>query len=82
MIIDSIFNIILSFFNTIIDIIPTVDINMDFSLIDNILEFIKMACFFFPIGNLLPIIVFNIGIVTYKFVINLLRTIWDIVPLV
>lgn len=80
MIVEGIINVLLAPFMWLINLIP--DVSLSMTMIDTALDYIKVACYFLPMGTVLVILKIVLAIVGFKIAISLVKTLWDILPLV
>ena len=82
-----IFNPLLNIINSLITILllplQAISISIDFiSGISFLHSFFAVIYYLLPIDNILPLIFFVIVITIFKIVISLIKTIWELLPIV
>lgn len=83
MILDGILNILGFLFNALLSPLEIINIGIDVvSSIPIVTSFIQVVAYIFPFQNLLPIIIITIAILGFKIVISIIKTLWDLLPIV
>lgn len=81
-----IINLILAIFQGIVNVLLlplgvlnlVVDFASSFAVVQS---FIKVVAYLFPWSNLLPLISFIIGMFVFRAIVALIKTIWDLLPI-
>lgn len=81
MLIDKLMNVIFGFINFILSPLGLVNFDFDVTKLEPILQYIKMAMYIIPIKELMPILVFIMAMMALRISVALIRTIWDLLPL-
>ena len=81
MILEFFINII---FNIVMDMMSTLpaDFTFDTAAINTFLEIVRVATYLFPFNTLINIMSIVIGINLFRIVISIIKTIWELLPLV
>ena len=70
--------------NLVISKMP--NMNLDFSGVDAALEtvrpFVSMACYVLPVDTIRQILSITLAIFAFKIIVALIKTLWDLIPLV
>lgn len=74
---DSVFGLVMGAF----DILPDVSWSVNTSLITNALEWFKVVCYILPMGTVVVILGIIVSLQFFRIVISLIKTIWDILPI-
>lgn len=83
MIITGIINVLASFFRFLLNPIESISwIDFNSELGHTFMTFLNIVKYFFPIEYISPLISIVIGIVSYKIIIAILKTIWQVLPIV
>ena len=83
MIIDLFLLVIQGILNIILAPLTVINITIDFiSSIPIITEFLQVAAYLLPLDNLLPLILLLIALFSFRIVVALIRTVWDLIPFV
>lgn len=56
----------------------TIDVVSKITIVN---QFVKVVAYFFPWKELLPLVVFIIAMFIFRAVISLIKTIWELIPL-
>lgn len=82
MILDGILNILGLLFNILLAPLEFINIGIDVvSSIPIVTSFLQVVAYIFPFQNLLPIIIITIAILGFKIVISIIKTLWDLLPI-
>ena len=76
--IDSVFALVMG----VLSLLPDVSWPVNASLITNALEWLKVVCYILPLGTIKAILVIIVILQAFRIVISLIKTIWDILPIV
>lgn len=82
MIVEGIVDVIYTVVNLIMLPISGLAFITDINKLEPILQYIRMALYVIPVVQLMPIIMFFIALMSFRITVSILRTIWDILPLV
>lgn len=83
MIIDVLLNIIAGVINVLLFPLEVINIGVDFLAgIPAVYKFLQVVVYILPWSNILPLIVLIIAIFILRIVISLIKTIWDLLPIV
>lgn len=80
MVMDALLTALFRLIETILNVIPFSDINIDYDAVKPFVRIISMCIYFFPWKQVFPIIVILVLVQSYRIVISLLRVIWDVLP--
>lgn len=82
MIIDLILLVLQGCLNVILAPLTIINITIDFiSGITVVTSFLQVIAYILPWSNILPLIILTIGIIVLKIGISIVKTIWDLLPL-
>ncbi len=81
MITDIILDFVFGFVNTLLSPIAIVW-NLPSSGIEYLTSVLTTVSYFIPISGLMPMILFQIALMTFRVIITLIKTLWDLLPLV
>ena len=82
MIPDALINLIYSIVSGMMLPIEGLTFVVDLSKLQPILQYFQMALYIIPFAQLMPIFTFFVALMGWRIVVSILRTIWDILPLV
>lgn len=81
MIIDGLLLILQGVLNVILAPFTVLNIAIDFIAgIPVFVSFLQVVAYLMPWSNILPIIILNIGIVSFKIGVTLIKTVWSVLP--
>ena len=81
-----IINLLLGVLQLVVNVLlaPLAVLNFGINVISSISivqGFIKVIAYLFPWNNLLPLITFVVGMFTFRGIVSLIKTIWDLLPI-
>ena len=82
MIIEAVLNIVFGLVEGVLSLVPAVEWNVNASFFSSALDFVRLACYMLPMDTIIQIIMIINLIMGWRIAIALLRTIWDVLPLV
>lgn len=83
MIIDGILLVLAGLLNILLTPLEVINISVDFiNSIPFVMQFFEVIAYILPWANFVPLFVLVIGIVGFKIIISILKTIWDVLPIV
>ncbi|HYK74655.1 MAG TPA: hypothetical protein VEV44_16290, partial [Pseudoneobacillus sp.] len=82
MIIELILNIFIGGFSLLLDLLPTIDINLPQGFMSWLLDIFEMSGYFLPIGDFLAMMGIWFLVVNFHIIWKLIQRIWDSLPLV
>ena len=83
MIFDAVLNVVFLIFKIILSPIDVINFAVDFvSSVPVVAGFINVIAYLLPWKNLIPIFTFVIGITIFKITISIIKTLWDLLPIV
>ena len=82
MIIELLFNLLFSVVNILFLPFDGLNLIIGSDIFSTVMNYCSVALYVIPIQNFIPIIVFVIGTMTFRILISVLKTLWDILPLV
>ena len=80
MITDLIINILFGLLNILLAPVSILGWGFDLALCSPLGDFLKVACYILPIGKLSPIITFIVAMFIFRAIISLIKTIWELIP--
>ncbi len=81
MIIDGILTIVFGLIDFLLTPLGAIHFNFDISSITYVLQYFKMALYIIPFAQLSPILVFFIAMMGFRIVVSMIKTIWDLLPI-
>lgn len=82
MISEFLINIVFRIVEGALSILPAFDWNVKASFFQSFLDMLRLACYLLPMQTITAIITLIVFFMNFRLVISLLRTIWEILPLV
>ena len=82
MIVEFFLNIVFNIVESALSVLPAWDWNVKASFFQGFFDVLRLACYMLPMGSILMMINIVIFIIQFKIIISLLKTIWEILPLV
>ena len=82
MITDALFGIVFNVLNFALGFLPFMDLEFDTSFFQTMFDILKSISFFFPMGTVSSIFFMIVAIMSFRIIISLLKTIWQILPFV
>lgn len=81
MIVEFILNIIWIILKPLLDLLPTLEINVTTNTFDIFLKSIKTICYIFPMGDVIIMIGIVSSITIFRIIISFIKTVWDLLPI-
>lgn len=81
MIIEALLNVVVGIVNVILSPIELLNWGVDLVLLSPLVNILKVIYYVLPIGKLSPIIIFIVSMFVFRAVISLIKTIWDLLPI-
>ena len=82
MVTEGIINIIFGIVEGLLAFLPEISWNVDGSLFDIFFDVLEMVCYLLPMGTIITIIHLVISFIMFRVVVSLIKTIWELLPLV
>ena len=82
MIVESLLSVVFGLINFILLPLQIVDFALDLVALEPVIQFINMALYLIPFNRLMPIFIFFVSMMSFRIIISLIKTIWDILPIV
>ena len=79
---DKLLDIVFSFLNSILDALPVMDVEVDFSVLNAFLDIVGTCLYFFPWQKVLPILGIIMMLQVWRILISIIKVIWQLLPLV
>lgn len=82
MILDLLFGILQGIVNILLAPLQVLDFVIDFASSFSIVQgFVQVVAYLFPWSNLMPLITFVIGAFIFRSIVSLIKTIWELLPI-
>lgn len=82
MISEFIFNIIFAIVSGMLSLLPDISWNVDSGALSTFLDYVRVASYLLPMDTIGTIVGLIISIITFRIIISLIKTIWEVLPLV
>ena len=82
MIIEGILNVLFKFLEWFFALLPDWNWNVEASFFSAALDFIRLAGYLLPMGTIITIFIIINVLIAWQVAVAILRTIWDVLPLV
>lgn len=82
MVTDKLLDIAFNFLMSVLDALPVMDVEIDFSVLNSFLDVIGFSLYFFPWQKVAPILGLIVLLQVWRIVISIIRVIWEVLPLV
>lgn len=82
MITDVILNAIFGIVNVLLLPLEVINFGVDIITLEPVIQFFKMAVFLIPVAQLMPIFLFFVSMMGFRIVVSIIKTIWDLLPIV
>lgn len=81
MIFEAIFGFFFDLFNYVLSPLDQInDIHLNIYFVETVIDCFKVATYILPVSKLLPIVAMILIIYTFRAVVSLIKTIWDLIP--
>lgn len=81
MIITPLLNFILPYLSSLLDLIPTIDINIYGGYLDKFVEYLSLVTYLLPFDKLMPILTIIILLTVFRLIIAIVRVVIDLIPI-
>lgn len=81
MITDALISGLLSIVKGFLSMVPAFSWNIENSVFGTFLDIVKSICYLLPIGTIVTILSLTVSFIIFKAVISLIKTIWDLLPI-
>ena len=82
MITDNLMGIAFSFLEKLLDKLPIMNMDVDFSVLNGFLDVLGFALYFFPWARVVPIVGLILLLQVWRVIISIIRVIWEVLPIV
>lgn len=80
MIFETIINFIFIPLNGLLALLPNISWEVGSSVFTKFFEVLRMACYFLPMGTVVSVFSLVVAINSFKIVISIIKTIWQLLP--
>lgn len=82
MITDNLMGIAFSFLEKLLDKLPIMNMDVDFSVLNGFLDVLGFALYFFPWAKVVPIVGLILLLQVWRVIISIIRVFWEVLPIV
>ncbi len=80
MITDVLLDFVFGFVKLVLTPVKITNLNIPTSFLEKFGEVMSMVAYFIPIGPLMPLFVVFVTLMSFRIIIRLIKTIWDLLP--
>lgn len=81
MIVEGILSVVFGLLNVLLMPLQVVTFGLNVLTFEPVLQFINMALYLIPFKELMPIFIFFVSMMTFRIIISLIKTIWNLLPI-
>ena len=81
MIVDGILSVVFDVADFFFSILPDIEINASSGMYQTFLDIVASVAYLFPLNTLLSIFGIVCALIFFKFIITMIRMVWDILPI-
>lgn len=81
MIVESLLDVVFKIASGILEMLPDISWNVDNSFFNAFFDVLRMVCYLLPMPTVIAIIYLVICFTAFRIIISLVKTIWDLIPL-
>lgn len=81
MIVEGLLSVVFGLVNTLLMPLNVVNFVVDSNVFKPILEVINMALYIIPFTELMPIFLFFVGMMFFRVIVSVIKTIWALLPI-
>lgn len=82
MITDKLLDIVFRFLESILDALPVMDTEVDFSVLNAFLDIVGTCLYFFPWQKVMPILAIIMALQVWRILVSVIKAIWQLLPIV
>lgn len=82
MIVEKMIDIVFNIVNSVLSLLPDISWSVSGSAFETFLEYLRMVCYLLPMQTVAMVVYLVVAITGFRIIISLLKTIWEILPLV
>lgn len=81
MVVEGLLSVVFGFINILLLPLSVIDIGLDILTLEPVIQFINMAMYLIPFKDLMPIFMFFVSMMSFRIIVSLIKTIWDLLPI-
>lgn len=74
-------NIVFGIVEGVFSVLPAIEWNVENAFFSTTLDLLRLACYVLPMGTIVAIIVIINALVLFRIFVSVVRTIWELLPL-
>lgn len=82
MIVEFFMNIVFNIVEGALSILPAFDWNVKSAFFQGFLDVLRLACYMLPMGSIIMMINIICTLMAFRILVSIIKTIWDLLPLV
>ena len=82
MIIEGVLSVVFGLLNILLIPLQVVDLGLSVVTLEPVIQFLHMAMYLIPFKELMPIFIFFMSMMAFRVVVSVIKTIWDLLPIV
>lgn len=81
MVLETIINILFLPLQALLSLLPDISWNVENNFLNSVLDIFQVVCYLLPMKTVVAILTIIIAINVFKIVISIIKTIWQLIPL-
>lgn len=81
MIVEGVLSVVFGLLNVLLLPLQVVDFGLNVLTFKPVLQFLNMALYLVPFRELMPIFIFFVSMMSFRIIVSLIKTIWDLLPI-
>lgn len=81
MIIEALLNLLFVPLNSLLSLLPTIELSIPTSTFTSFFNALRVVCYLLPMGTILNIVSLIIVIIVFKIFVSVIKTLWQLIPL-
>lgn len=81
MVVEGLLSVVFGFINILLLPLSVIDIGLDILTLEPVIQFFNMAMYLIPFKDLMPIFMFFVSMMSFRIIVSLIKTIWDLLPI-
>lgn len=79
---ESLLNVVFGILNALFLVLPDISWNVNTGAMDVFLDIVSVVGYMLPMGTVIIIVNMIVALITFRLVISIIKTIWQLLPLV
>ena len=75
-------NILFNLVSGMLSILPDISWNVDLSVLQPFFDIISVACYLLPMPTVVAIVTLVLALTMFRIIISIVKTVWDLLPIV